>query len=156
MWPHPILSTPPHHHHHLVFKDLETAALPVNDWPLRGKVCTYTVDSYRCWPQSHWSSISEADINGEDSASFKETAQFLFACCGRDSRQAETLFQTYGSLIENRLFSLPPCDLKWHLWANRTENEMGIWSYELNNDNWNMCCLSIWFLHLLSCQNTIC
>lgn len=32
----------------LVFKDLETTALPVNDWPLPGKVCSYTVNSYRC------------------------------------------------------------------------------------------------------------
>lgn len=51
---------------HLVFKNLETAALLVNDWPLWGKECTYSVDSYRCWPQSQWSSISEADINGVD------------------------------------------------------------------------------------------
>lgn len=27
---------------HLVFKDLETAAFPVNDWPLRGK-CALTL-----------------------------------------------------------------------------------------------------------------
>lgn len=40
---HPVVSI----FSHLVFKNLETAALLVNDWPLWGKECTYSVDSYR-------------------------------------------------------------------------------------------------------------
>lgn len=107
---------------HLVFKDLGTAALSVNDWPLWGK-CALTVVSYHCQPQSHWSSISEADINGEDSALFTETGQFLFVCWGKRECPCKGAIDTNGPLIQCRLCSQLQHDCLTHLLSHKTDHK---------------------------------
>lgn len=81
---------------HLVFKVLETAALPVNDWPLWGE-CALTLLTLITADHKATGAVSPRLTLMESAGlCLKRQVNFFFVCCGRDSKHAGALFTQMG------------------------------------------------------------
>lgn len=113
----------------LVFKDLETAALPVNDWPLRGK-CALTLLTLITADHKATGAVSPRLTLMESTVlRLKRQVNFFFVCCGRDSRQRRCSHKWVFNWEQIVQFACVCVIAGYIYWQNRTENVIKIMNW---------------------------